>query len=85
MKIDLLRATATELQHLLSNGQVTSVDLVRQCHQQMLEHNPGPRAVISISPLSYTEKIASQLDRERQEDSVRSSLHGIPLIIKVYA
>ena len=83
MKIDLLRATPSELQSSSSDGTLTKLDLVRQCHQQMLEHNPGLKAVISISPLSYNEKIASQLDKERQEGSVRSPLHGIPLIIKV--
>ena len=48
----------------------------------MLEYTAGLKAVISISPLSYTEKIASQLDKERQEGSVRRSLAGIPLLIQ---
>lgn len=51
-----------ELQQLMSTGKLTSLELVRQCHQQMLHHNERLRAVISISPLSYTEKLARQFD-----------------------
>ena len=83
MKVDLLRTTAAELQQLLSNGELTSVQLVRQCHQQMMNHNGRLKAVISISPLSYTEKVADQLDKERQDGSLRGPLHGVPLTVKV--
>lgn len=84
MKINLSRTTAVELQHLLSKGELTSAKLVRQCHQQRLAHNGRLRAIISMSPLSYTEKIASKLDMERREGSLRGPLHGIPLIVKVF-
>ena len=80
-----MRTTAAELQHLLDAGELTSVDLVRQCHQKMLDHNDRLRAMISITPLSYTEKVATQLDQERKNGSLRGPLHGIPLIIKVSA
>ena len=85
MKVDLLRATAAELQHLMSTGKITSIELVRQYHQQMLDHNDRLRAIISISPLSYTEKFANQLDKERENGSLRGPLHGVPFIIKVMA
>ena len=84
MKIDLLKTTAVDLQHSLSKGELTSVELVQQYHRQMLAHNRRLRAIISISPLSYTKKIAWQLDKERREGSLRGPLHGIPFIVKVF-
>ncbi|KAF2655536.1 amidase family protein [Lophiostoma macrostomum CBS 122681] len=82
MNLDLPRLTAAELTLLLNNGKLTSLELVRQCHAQMLEHNAHLNAVISISPLSYTESIAKQLDEERRNGVVRSALHEIPFIVK---
>lgn len=84
MKIDLLKTTAVDQKLLLSKGELTSVELVQQYHQQMLAHNGRLRVIISISPLSYTEKFASQLDKERREGSLPGPLHGIPFIAKVF-
>ena len=84
MKINLLKTAAVDLQHLLSKEELTSVELVQQCHRQILAHNGQLKAIISISPLSYTEKNASQLDKERREGSLRGPLHGIPFIVKVF-
>lgn len=81
-EIDLLKATAAELQTLLASGELTSLHLVRLCHQQMIDHNDRLRAVISISPLEYTESVARQLDEERRRGLLRGPLHGIPLIVK---
>jgi amidase len=83
MKLDLLKVTAAELQRLLGDGKITSLDLVRQYHQQILEHNDRLKAMISVSPLTRIEKIASKLDEERRKGAIRSTLHGIPFIIKV--
>lgn len=81
-EVDLLEATAAELQSLLGSGELTSLALVQLCHQQMVHHNDRLRAVISISPLDYTEKIARQLDQERRRGLLRGPLHGIPIIVK---
>lgn len=82
-KVDLLRSTAAELQALIGAGELTSLELVQQCHQQILHHNERLKAIISISPLNFIEKVAKQLDLERQRGTLRSSLHGIPVIVKV--
>lgn len=82
-EVDLLRATAAELQSLLASGELTSLHLVQLCHQQMIDHNDRLRAVISISPLHYTETVARKLDEERERGLLRGPLHGIPLIVKV--
>jgi amidase len=83
MKLDLLKVTAGELQRLLGDGKITSLDLVRQYHHQIFEYNDKLKAMISISPLPHVEKIASKLDEERRKGAVRGALHGIPFIIKV--
>ena len=83
MKLDLLKITASELQRLLGDGRITSLDAVRQYHNQILKHNDRLKAMISISPLPHLEKTAAKLDDERRRGVVRSGLHGIPFIVKV--
>ena len=84
MRHDLLRTMAAELQQLLSTGDLTNVNLMRQCHQQMLDHDNRLKAMISISPLSYTVKVATQLNQERKNGSLHGPLHGTPLTFKVF-
>ena len=61
MRFDLLRTTLRKLS--FSNcsvaGDLTSVDFVQECHQQMLDQKGRLLAMISISPLSYTPKVAT--------------------------
>lgn len=83
MEIDLLTATASELSRYLKEGQITSLELVRRYHEQILRYNGLLNAMISITPLSRLEKVASGLDKEREEGKIRGPMHGIPLIIKV--
>jgi len=82
MELDLLTLTAAELQDHLQNGRITSLELVRLYHGQILKYNESLRAIISVSPLSLIEKIAKRLDDERRDGHIRGSLHGIPIIIK---
>jgi len=58
--------------------------LYAQCHHhQILEHNDRLKAVISISPPPYLEKIAAILDDEQDKGNIHGALHGIPFIVKV--
>ncbi|KAI4609138.1 hypothetical protein J4E83_008779 [Alternaria metachromatica] len=82
MELDLLNVTASELQRLLTDGKITSLDLVRQYHAQILKHNDRLKAMISISPLPHLEKIAAKLDEERRRGVVRGGMHGVPFIVK---
>jgi len=82
MKLDLLTITASELQRLLSDGKITSLDLVRQYHAQILKPNDRLKAMIFISLLPHLEKIAAKLDEERQRGVVRGGMHGVPFIVK---
>ncbi|KAI0388266.1 amidase signature domain-containing protein [Xylariaceae sp. FL0594] len=83
--MDVLTATASELQGLLETGHVRSVDLVGRYLSQIEEHNHKGlklNAMISTTPRETLLRIAGELDREREEGRVRGRLHGIPITIK---
>lgn len=84
--LNLLRASAAELQALLQDGQLTSVQLVKACLAQISKYNqkgPTLRAIYSIHPEDNVLAVAAQLDKERAEGQTRGALHGIPVIVKV--
>ncbi|KAK5062767.1 hypothetical protein LTR84_004842 [Exophiala bonariae] len=84
-RIDVLTATAHELQDLLTNGSVSSVDLVHIYLRQIESHNHKGlklNAVISVAPIDLLIENAKALDRERAAGNVRSPLHGIPILVK---
>lgn len=83
--LDLLTVTSTELQELLSNGSITSLDLVDVYLDQIeRENHDGLKlnAMISITPYDVLRQTARDLDREREQGVIRSSLHGIPITVK---
>lgn len=85
-KIDLARATASGLQTLLSSGEITSVDLVKQSLEQIELHNTrglNLRALISVAPEKLALARAAELDAERAAGKLRGPLHGIPMLVKV--
>jgi len=83
---DLLRLSATELQHLLGKQVLTSVELVKECLAQIERHNNQGlqlQAVISTAPSSLLLDAAAELDAERAKGTLRGPFHGIPILIKV--
>ena len=76
-----LTATASELQELLSSGQVRSVDLVARSLAQIDKYDTYLRAIISVSSTAL--ETARKLDEERLSGRIRGPLHGIPILIKV--
>lgn len=83
--INVLTATAQELQQRLSDGLVTSLDLVQLYLTQIEKHNHQGlklHAVISTAPPNLLTQQAKRLDSERASGHVRSSLHGIPILVK---
>ena len=85
-RLDPLTVTVGDLAELLNSKQTTSVDLVELYLDQITRHNhDGMRlnAVISTAPKTDVIERARHLDSERLQKGSRSSLHGIPMIVKV--
>ncbi|KAL4894733.1 amidase [Aspergillus ambiguus] len=76
----LISATADELQQGLTEGCFTSVDLVKTYVARINEVNTTLRMVLEINPDAV--EIAKQLDAERKSGTLRSSLHGLPILVK---
>ncbi|CAE7219337.1 unnamed protein product [Rhizoctonia solani] len=80
---DLYEASIRELECGLDNGYFTSVDLVKAYLKRIDQVNhkgPKLRAVLEINPRALDQ--AALLDYERSNGAKRSSLHGIPLLVK---
>lgn len=83
-----LQHSAHEYQLRLSTGQLSSVTLVNSFLDQIARHNHSGlnlNAVLSVCPRDAALAQAQRLDQERAQGRIRSSLHGIPIIIKVSA
>ena len=80
-KFDPLTATASNLQHLLSSGKLTSVELCQVYLDQILQHDHYLKAVLAVGPTALSQ--AAVLDEERLQGRVRGPLHGIPILVKV--
>ncbi|KAL3477186.1 amidase signature domain-containing protein [Aspergillus californicus] len=76
----LLEATIDDLQELLSDGSLTSVDLL-QCYQERIHQTDAYlNAILQHNP--DASRIARSLDQERSSGRIRGPLHGIPFIVK---
>lgn len=82
-KLDILSATASDLQDLLHTRQASSVQLVEAYQRQISRHDATLNAFICLAPEQQAIAAAASLDRERLEGRVRSQLHGIPVVVKV--
>ncbi len=73
----------TTLQQQLAAGTLTSLALVRHCLQRIRRiDKSGPRinAVIELNPDALAQ--ARALDAERRKGQLRSTLHGMPVLLK---
>ena len=83
--IDVLTATAPQLQQGLRNGSLTSAMIVQAYLAQIKRHNHADanlNAMISVPESQILLSTARSLDAERSAGQVRGPLHGIPIIIK---
>jgi amidase len=71
--------TIKEMQRLLAQNEVTSVDLVTMAIQTN-EVYKDKNAIGVLSPVAL--KIATLRDEERKKGFIRGPLHGIPIVIK---
>ena len=75
-----VEATIPQLQAAMTNGQLTSKDLVLAYLNRIQSLNPTLHAVIETNPNAVS--IAVGLDNERRAGHVRGPLHGIPVLVK---
>jgi hypothetical protein len=81
--LNLLTATATELQTGLTAGKFNSSQLIDLYLDQITQHNGYLKAVIETAPRSLLQQEANRLDLERADGKLRGPLHGIPILLKV--
>src|SRR5881398_743703 len=75
-----VEARIPQLQAAMTNGQLTSRDLVLGYLRRIQSLNPTLHAVIETNPNAVS--IAASLDNERKAGHVRGPLHGIPILVK---
>ncbi|KAK1243303.1 hypothetical protein MKX07_003931 [Trichoderma sp. CBMAI-0711] len=79
---NVLTTNAVDLQRLLISKQITSVQIVQQYFDQIDRHEHFLNALISPAPRDKVLRVAAALDEERSNGSVRSSFHGVPIVLK---
>ncbi len=75
--------SVADLQRMLANGEVTSVQLVEQYLARIEAYDrAGPRlnSIVRVNPAARG--TAAELDRERAASGPRGPLHGIPVLVK---
>jgi len=80
LNIELLEADITTLQQAMSAGELSAVELSAAYLARIERLDPALHAVLEINPDAM--EIAGALDRERAQGTVRSALHGIPVLLK---
>ena len=76
-------ASTTDLQRAMSQGKVSSVELVDAYLARITAYDhqgPALNAIIRLNPAARAD--AAALDAERKAGRVRGPLHGIPIILK---
>ncbi|PON20573.1 hypothetical protein TGAM01_v210531 [Trichoderma gamsii] len=79
---NVLTTNAVDLQRLLAENKLTSVEIVQQYFEQIDRHEPFLNALISAAPREKVLSAAAALDEERKGGRIRSAFHGIPIVLK---
>jgi amidase len=79
-RVDIVEASISELQDALTDGRVTSRELVQMYLDRIGKYEDRLNGTAAISPSAMQD--ATYLDRERAAGRVRGPLHGIPIAIK---
>ncbi|MFI5311797.1 MAG: amidase family protein, partial [Gemmatimonadales bacterium] len=77
---DVAEASIPQLQAALTDGRVTSHELVLLYLARIATYEHTLNAVITVSKTALAE--ADALDRERAQGRIRGPLHGIPVALK---
>jgi len=75
-----LESTIPELQALMDEDKISSVELTQFYLDRIQQENPRLNAIISVNPEALS--LAAKLDEERNAGKVRGPLHGIPIVVK---
>lgn len=78
--IDITNETVTSLNKALNEEIITSEQLINIYLERIKEYNDQYNALITINENAINE--AKELDKERQNGNIKSSIHGIPIIVK---
>lgn len=78
--IDITNETVTSLSQALNEEIITSEQLINIYLERINEYNAQYDALITINENAINE--AKELDKERQNGNIKSSIHGIPIIVK---
>lgn len=78
--LDLETATIPQIQAALSDGKLTSVQLVKTYLARIHAYDGRLDSIRALNPNAL--KIAARLDAERAAGHVRGMLHGIPVLLK---
>ena len=73
--------TITETSELIRSGEISPVDLVRECLESIERLNPALNAFITVTAETALLE-AEQAEREIQSGKWRGPLHGIPIGLK---
>lgn len=78
--IDITKETVASLSKALNEEIITSEQLINIYLERINEYNAQYNALITINENAINE--AKELDEERQNDNIKSAIHGIPIIVK---
>lgn len=78
--IDITKETVASLSKALNEEIITSEQLINIYLERINEYNAQYNALITINENTINE--AKELDKERQNGNIKSSIHGIPIIVK---
>ncbi|MCL6571160.1 MAG: amidase [Bacillus sp. (in: Bacteria)] len=76
----LEEATISQMQEKFTSGELTSKELVFMYLHRISSFDSGLNSVLEVNPDAL--QIAAALDAERKESGPRSSMHGIPILLK---
>ncbi|TKY67689.1 carbon-nitrogen ligase, with glutamine as amido-N-donor [Spatholobus suberectus] len=79
-QLSINEASIEDIQEAFARKELTSTQLVDYYLHRIHALNPVLRAVLEVNPDARDQ--AEKADLERQEDQDRSSLHGIPVLLK---
>ena len=76
----VVEASIADMQQAMTEGRVTSRQLVEQYLQRIALYEERVNATLAVSAVALAE--ADRLDAERKAGKVRGPLHGIPIALK---